>query len=143
MFKKFVNVYVKYKMSIILVCTFVVSPLIVTQQHSVAAAVNRTVSFECEVEAFPYAVQYWERKGEILENNDKYSVARIDVSNYDYKFIMQLNISYVNDADCGTYYCVSKNHEGTVAGNITLSSKYFFSKIIKFCLITISYEILQ
>lgn len=87
-------------------------------------AVNRSISLECEVEAFPYAVHFWERKGEILDNSDKYSMARIDISNYNYKFIMQLNISSVNDADNGTYYCVSKNVEGTVAGNITLNSKY-------------------
>lgn len=86
--------------------------------------INRSISFECEVEAFPYAVHYWEWKGEILDNGDKYSMSRIDISNYNYKFIMQLNISSVNIADNGTYYCVSKNVEGTVAGNITLSSKY-------------------
>lgn len=88
-------------------------------------AVNRSVSFECEVEAYPYAIHYWEREGEILDNSDKYSITRIDIPNYDYKFIMQLNISSVNDSDKGKYYCVSKNDEGIVAGNITLESNYF------------------
>jgi len=90
----------------------------------VTTAINRSTSFECEVEAFPYAVQYWEKGGEILENSDKYSITRIDVPNSNYKFIMQLNISTINDDDNGTYYCVSKNDEGTVAGNITIYSKY-------------------
>lgn len=103
---------------------YVVPPLISVQNQHVAAAVNRSTSFECEVEAFPYAVHYWERAGEILDSNDKYSITRIDIPNYNYKFITQLNISSVNDADNGTYYCVSKNDEGTVAGNITLDSKY-------------------
>lgn len=102
----------------------VVPPLISVQNQNVAAAVNRSTSFECEVEAYPYAVHYWEREGEILENSDKYSITRTEISNYNYKFIMQLNISYVNDFDNGTYYCVSKNDEGIVAGNITLNSKY-------------------
>lgn len=98
------------------------------QNQHVAAAVNRSTSFECEVEAFPYAVQYWERGGEILENNDKYNITRIDISSYNYKFVMQLNISSINDSDNGTYYCVSKNDEGTVAGNITLYSKFFLKR---------------
>jgi len=76
------------------------------------------------VEAFPYAIHYWERSGEILDSNDKYSISEIDIPSYSYKFIMQLNISSVIDADNGTYYCVSKNDEGIVAGNITLYSKY-------------------
>lgn len=89
-----------------------------------AAAVNRSTSFECEVEAYPYAIHYWEREGEILENRDKYSITQIEISNY--KFITQLNISSVNDFDNGTYYCVGKNNEGIIAGNITLNSKYIF-----------------
>lgn len=93
------------------------------------AAVNRSTSFECEVEAFPYAIHYWERAGEILDSNDKYSISRIDIPNSNYKFITQLNISSVNDADNGTYYCVSKNDEGTVAGNITLYSKFLKQKL--------------
>jgi len=101
---------------------FLVPPLISVQNQHVAAAVNRSTYFECEVEAFPYAIHYWEREGDIIDNNDKYSITRIDVSNY--KFIMQLNISSVNDSDNGTYYCVSKNDEAIVAGNITLYSKY-------------------
>lgn len=100
---------------------FLVPPLISVQNQHVAAAVNRSTLFECEVEAFPYAIHYWEREGDILENSDKYSITRVDVSNY--KFIMQLNISLISDADNGTYYCVSKNDEAIVAGNITLYSK--------------------
>ncbi|XP_050443894.1 uncharacterized protein LOC126847631 [Adelges cooleyi] len=95
-------------------------PLISVQNQHVAAALNRTTFFECEVEAFPYAVHYWERDGEILENDDKYMITRIDISNYSYKFITQLNITSVSATDNGTYYCVSKNDEGTTAGNITL-----------------------
>lgn len=101
-----------------------VPPLIFIQNQHVATAVNRSTSLECEVEAYPYAVHYWEREGEILENGDKYSINQLDVPNYNYKFIMQLNISSINDYDNGTYYCVSKNDEGIVAGNITLYSKY-------------------
>jgi len=107
-----------YKVIII----FLVPPLISVQNQHVAAAVNRSTSFECEVEAYPYAIHYWEREGDIIDNNDKYSITRIDISSY--KFIMQLNISSVSDTDNGTYYCVSKNDEAIVAGNITLYSKY-------------------
>lgn len=101
---------------------FLVPPLISVQNQHVAAAVNRSTSFECEVEAYPYAIHYWEREGDIIDNDDKYSITRIDISSY--KFIMQLNISSVSDTDNGTYYCVSKNDEAIVAGNITLYSKY-------------------
>jgi len=102
---------------------YTVAPLIYIQNQHVAAAVNRSVLLACEVEAFPYAVHYWERSGAILEDNDKYIIDRNEIPNYIYKFIMLLNISSINDADNGTYYCVSKNDEGTVAGNITLYSK--------------------
>lgn len=105
-----------------------------------AAALNRSTYFECEVEAFPYAIHYWEREGDIIDNSDKYSVTRIDVSNY--KFIMQLNISSVNDADNGTYYCVSKNDEAIVAGNITLYSKYL-KTIVNILFNNIIFYILQ
>lgn len=98
--------------------------MIFVQNQHVGAAINHSTSFECEVEAFPYAVHYWERAGQVLDNDDKYILTRIDIPNYDYKFIMQLNISSVSDDDNGTYYCVSKNEEGIVAGNITLHSKY-------------------
>lgn len=102
----------------------IVAPLIFVRNQNVAATVNYSTSFECEVEAFPHAVHYWERAGKVLDNDDKYILSRINVPNYDYKFIMKLNISSVTDSDNGTYFCVSKNEEGIVAGNITLHSKY-------------------
>lgn len=107
---------------------FLVPPLISVLNQNVATAVNRSVSFECEIEAFPYAIHYWEREGEVLDNSEKYSITQIDINNY--KFITQLNISSINDSDNGTYYCVSKNEEGIVPGNITLLSKYFKTLLI-------------
>lgn len=112
---------------------YLVSPRITIRNQIVYVALNRPVSIECEVEAYPYAVHYWKRDGYILDDGDKYSINVTDlteVSSYNYKFIIQLNISSMTNSDYGSYYCESKNVEGYTTGNITLICKYKHNLIL-------------
>ncbi|XP_063220620.1 uncharacterized protein LOC134530022 [Bacillus rossius redtenbacheri] len=94
-------------------------PLIRILNQMVGAANGSTAVLECEVEAFPEAVRYWERAdGRLLEPGDKYSTR--DRDDGQYKAYMQLNVSRVEAADLGLYHCIAKNAMGITKGVFTL-----------------------
>ncbi|GLV40608.1 uncharacterized protein CBL_04410 [Carabus blaptoides fortunei] len=95
-------------------------PLIKIRNQMVGAANGSTAMLECEVEAFPEAVRYWERAdGRLLEHSFKY---RVDNSfeRDGYKATMQLKIINVTAADFTRYHCISKNERGITKGEFTL-----------------------
>ncbi|KAF4526436.1 hypothetical protein B566_EDAN015068 [Ephemera danica] len=99
--------------------TFVVEvhfqPLIRIVKQMVSASNGSVAALECQVEAFPEAVRYWERAdGRLLESGDKYRIAVIERDRY--KALMQLNITRLGPADFGKYYCISKNEMGLTRG---------------------------
>ncbi|CAH1108649.1 unnamed protein product [Psylliodes chrysocephalus] len=96
-------------------------PLVRISNQNVPAANGSTATLECETEAFPEPLRYWERSdGRLLENSDKY---RIDNSleRNGYRSRMQLNITRVNSHDFNyKYYCISKNELQTTRGEFQL-----------------------
>ena len=87
---------------------------------------------QCSVEAFPEAVNYWERHdGRLIQSTEtKYMLT----STFDgYKTDLSLNVSLSEPSDFGTYYCISKNPKGLTKAAMELFGKkqgrapfYFF-----------------
>ncbi|XP_066907006.1 uncharacterized protein [Halyomorpha halys] len=95
------------------------SPLIKIYHQRVAVTNTSLARLECEVEAYPDGLKYWERSGgRVIEQSEKYSIGIIEFGKY--RSIMQLNISDLNYFDYGLYHCVSKNEIGLTKGNFTV-----------------------
>lgn len=75
---------------------------------------------ECTIEAYPNAVNYWERHdGKIIQNSEgKYALGTKEFEGY--KASLTLKIRLTEPADFGAYYCISKNEKGLTKGGITL-----------------------
>ena len=86
------------------------------------------VRLECEVEAWPAPVNYWEKDGRLLGAGDRHSVDQVEGSE-PYQYIMVMNVTLVSQEDIGTYYCVCKNEMGITRGNIQVYSEYQYSTV--------------
>ncbi|CAH1169822.1 unnamed protein product [Phaedon cochleariae] len=97
-------------------------PLIRISNQLVGVANGSAAVLECETEAFPEPLRYWERSdGSLLENGDKY---RIDntLERNGYRSTMQLNITRVTQSDLNyRYYCISKNELQTTRGEFKMN----------------------
>ncbi|XP_060533065.1 uncharacterized protein LOC132706029 [Cylas formicarius] len=96
-------------------------PLVRIPNQMVGVVNGSTAVLECETEAFPEPIRYWERSdGKLLESGDKF---RIDNSFFrnGYKSRMQVNITRVTVHDMQYfYYCVSKNELQMTRGEFKL-----------------------
>ncbi|XP_058836869.1 uncharacterized protein LOC131693231 [Topomyia yanbarensis] len=94
-------------------------PLVRVRNQMVYANNGSTATFECEVEAFPEALKYWERVpgGRLLEPGDKY---QMETHNDGYKSIMRLNITSIRLVDFGEYHCIAKNELGIIQAEFHL-----------------------
>ena len=72
------------------------------------------------MEAFPFAVNYWERHdGRLIQQRfDKYKLSSNDFDGY--KTDLYLNITLNEPWDFGTYYCISKNEKGLTKAAVEL-----------------------
>ena len=75
---------------------------------------------ECTVEAYPAAVNYWERHdGKLIQQRrGKYEIASKEYDRY--KSVLSLNVTLSAGDDFGAYYCISKNEKGLTKAAITL-----------------------
>ena len=75
---------------------------------------------ECTIEAYPNAVNYWERHdGKIIQSTQgKYAMETKEFEGY--KASLTLKITLTEPADFGAYYCISKNEKGLTKGGITV-----------------------
>ncbi|XP_054013696.1 uncharacterized protein LOC128895270 [Hylaeus anthracinus] len=81
---------------------------------------QNTAILECEVEAFPEPIVYWERgDGRRLKMSDKYRLEVYDRRDV-YKLKMRLKITRITLTDHGTYHCVVKNDINTTKGPIVI-----------------------
>ncbi|KFB48539.1 AGAP005849-PA-like protein [Anopheles sinensis] len=95
------------------------APLIRVRNQMAYAHNGSTVTFVCEVEAFPEALKYWERYpgGRLLEHGDKFQME----THYDgYKSVMRLNITNIRPSDFGEYHCAAKNELGVTEAEFHL-----------------------
>ncbi|KAK9877449.1 hypothetical protein WA026_018559 [Henosepilachna vigintioctopunctata] len=97
-------------------------PLIRIRNQMVAARNGSSAILECETEAFPEPLRYWERSdGRLIENGDKYRIEYIASPRDPYRTTMRLNITKTTAHDFNfVYLCVSKNDLQTTRGEITL-----------------------
>lgn len=100
-----------------------VPPLIRTHTQSVGAANKSHATLECEVEAFPEAVRYWERMdNRVIENGTKFVLTEKEHGGY--KLTMKLIVLYMTSSDFGEYYCVAKNEHGMTRGRFRVYGKF-------------------
>ncbi len=78
---------------------------------------------ECTIEAYPRAVNYWERHdGKTIQTlRDKYAIGFKEYGQY--KIVMTLNVSLSEVNDFGTYFCISKNEKGLTKAGVTVFGK--------------------
>ncbi|XP_055379966.1 uncharacterized protein LOC129611065 [Condylostylus longicornis] len=108
------------------VATYVVevhfSPMISVYRQTIFALEGGVASMECQVEAFPEAVRYWERvsDGKILLPGEKYQTA---THTDGYKVTMRLSINNLYSDDFGRYFCVAKNELNSTIASFEVIKK--------------------
>lgn len=96
-------------------------PNIRVKRWKVGVNPGSTAKLECEVEAFPVAVTYWEDEhGLLLENSTKYSISYRQDPNSVWKSVMSINVFNIDRADLGDYHCVAKNELSVTRGLVKL-----------------------
>ena len=66
--------------------SILVSPTILVAETVVGGYQGESVVLECKVEAWPRAVNYWEKDGRVLAGGSKYKIVEIEES-IKYKFV--------------------------------------------------------
>lgn len=94
------------------------SPVVKVDNQLIGAPLETEVEIQCQVEAYPHAINYWAKdNGEILLNGTKYQVLEmVDL----YRVTMKLAISNFTQNDAGQYKCVSTNSLGKADTSIRL-----------------------
>ncbi|KAK8397870.1 hypothetical protein O3P69_004577 [Scylla paramamosain] len=96
-------------------------PYIRVKKWKVGVHNGSTAKLECDVEAFPLAVTYWEDEhGLLLENSTKYSIFYHQDHDSVWKSVMSISIFNVDRADIGDYHCVAKNELSITRGLVKL-----------------------
>ncbi|XP_013190168.1 lachesin [Amyelois transitella] len=93
-------------------------PVITIRNQLVGAALGTDLVLECETEAYPKPVSYWNR-----ENGENVPVGvGVEPQKIDgwYRTVMRLAIRRITPSDYGAYKCVSKNSLGDTEGTIKL-----------------------
>ncbi|KAK3925375.1 Olfactomedin-like protein 2B [Frankliniella fusca] len=98
------------------------SPYIHIQQQVIGVVPNSTARLECDIEAFPEPVLFWEGPGgRVIEHGEKY---RVDSTEPDgYKMRMRLNVTRMGATDFGQYKCFAKNSMGLVYGDFHVNER--------------------
>ncbi|KAF7993070.1 hypothetical protein HCN44_005851 [Aphidius gifuensis] len=93
------------------------SPTIFVPNQLMGAPAGKNVTLECNVEAHPRAISYWNFNNTMVLSNDKYTSTIMESS---YRTNMQLTIRNLQSSDFGSYRCISKNSLGETEGSIRL-----------------------
>ncbi|XP_024944427.1 uncharacterized protein LOC107271414 isoform X2 [Cephus cinctus] len=99
-------------------------PFIRIRNQVIRVGNQETAVLECEVEAFPEPITYWEKGevGRILDKSEKYRMEVYDRRNA-YKMKMRMNITRINSADHGIYHCIAKNEIDTTKGALIVNDE--------------------
>ncbi|KAL5289280.1 OLFML2B family protein [Megaselia abdita] len=97
-------------------------PMISVYRQIVFALEGGSATLECQVEAYPEAIRYWERAsdGKILDPSEKYHTEAYPDG---YKTSMRLTINALNIMDYGQYFCVAKNELNTTMATFEIIKK--------------------
>ncbi|CAO1428660.1 unnamed protein product [Diamesa hyperborea] len=102
------------------------APLIQVRNQMVYADNGSSAMLECEVEAYPEAIRYWEKipDSRLIEQSEYDSKYIIETVHSEiYKSTMRLNITKIRPQDYGEYHCVSKNEMGIARAVFHLQEK--------------------
>ncbi|XP_068154440.1 uncharacterized protein [Drosophila tropicalis] len=96
------------------------APMISVYRQMIYAEYQSSATLECQVEAFPEAIRYWERAydGKILDPSDKY---RIESYPDGFKTSMRLTINNLRKDDFGYYHCVARNELNATMVNFEIA----------------------
>ncbi|ALC49872.1 CG6867, partial [Drosophila busckii] len=96
------------------------SPMISVYRQMIYAEHSSSATLECQVEAFPEAIRYWERAydGKILDQSDKY---RIETYLDGFKTTMRMTITNLRKEDFGYYHCVARNELNATMVNFEIA----------------------
>ncbi|KAK4307304.1 hypothetical protein Pmani_020908 [Petrolisthes manimaculis] len=96
-------------------------PFIRVSPVKITAHIGTQARLQCQVEAFPMAVTYWEaQRARILENSTKYTISHQHNTNFVWKSTMSLTIYNVEKTDFGHYDCVARNEMAMTRGRVAL-----------------------
>ncbi|XP_016986879.1 uncharacterized protein LOC108049962 [Drosophila rhopaloa] len=104
--------------------TFIVevqfAPMISVYRQMIYAEYQSSATLECQVEAFPEAIRYWERAydGKILDPSEKYGIESYPEG---FKTSMRLTISNLRKDDFGYYHCVARNELNATMVNFEIA----------------------
>ncbi|KAK3857358.1 hypothetical protein Pcinc_036388 [Petrolisthes cinctipes] len=99
-----------------------IEPFIRVSPVKVTAHIGSQARLECQVEALPMTVTYWEaQRARILENSTKYTIShQHNTNNFVRKSTMSLIIYSVQETDFGHYDCVARNEMAMTRGTVVL-----------------------
>ncbi|CAL4114683.1 unnamed protein product, partial [Meganyctiphanes norvegica] len=92
-------------------------PVITVPNQLFGAPAGSSITLECEVSAFPPAVQFWSFNGQMLINSSRHETQEL---RSEYTITMRLHLRYVSKADYGIYMCEAKNSLGQTESNLRL-----------------------
>ena len=92
-------------------------------RQTIGAVLGKFVILECDIEAFPTPVVFWERAdGLLIDNDQKYVTDIIEKHNYGLKMV--LNITKIDRDDYTSHHCICKNAKGLTKASFTIYGSY-------------------
>ena len=110
----------------------------------VSAFHGDNITLTCFVEAHPTSLNYWEKDGVMVHQNQHYTQSQ-ERGSPAYKVEMKLTITDAGKDHFGKYTCVAKNPRGQTDGSITLygrkkSLSPLSSLLLSLCKSTLSFH---
>ncbi|XP_065213488.1 neurotrimin-like isoform X2 [Planococcus citri] len=92
------------------------APKIYIRNQLIGSYIGKSLTLECETEAYPKPIYYWtSSNGQLITDGEKYETV---FQNNMYRISMKLFIKEVTESSFGVYQCISKNPLGTSEGII-------------------------
>jgi len=98
------------------------TPMIWVPAQLVGVYHGDTVTLTCFVEAHPASLNYWEKDGVMIHQDDQHNTTQ-ERGTPQYKVEMKLTILSARADNFGKYSCVAKNPRGQTDGSITLYAR--------------------
>jgi len=98
------------------------TPMIWVPAQLVGVYHGDSVTLTCFVEAHPASLNYWEKDGVMIHQDDQHNTTQ-ERGTPQYKVEMKLTIRSAGADNFGKYSCVAKNPRGQTDGSITLYAR--------------------